>query len=465
MDQTVLGISSENLDRDLTQQKPLLVFDLRRKEDFEESHVVGSVHTVCDIHAKEKIMPKIPKNIKIVLISEPEDLAKEIAKMMISFGLNAYYLEGGFSSWRGETLKGQTGKMILPDQLIQKLEDVFLLDVRNSDEFSEYRIPGSVNIPLNDLFNAKTLQKIPKDKEIVTICPHGNRAMIASFALARAGINSQTLAGGLAEWNQVLKPVTVIQKPIKIIQVQKVGKGCLSHIVESEGEAIVIDPLYPFEKYSSIAKQHGFRITKVFDTHQHADHVSSARDLAISENTKLYFSKYEGYDINAYFVSDGDEVTFGKSKIRVIHTPGHTQGSLSYIVDEKYVFTGDILFVESIGRPDLRDKAEEFAGELYNTLHNKLLPLPQQTLVFPTHHGEDTEAINDAFYSTVEKSRKLPWLDISKQEFVKKVISITVPRPMNYKRIISINKGEIDLVPSEIPDLEIGPNRCAVDSK
>jgi len=459
-----LGISPEQLELDLIDQKPLLLFDLRAKENFEKSHVEGSVHAVCDIHAKEKIMPKIPKNIKIILISEPEDFSKETAKMMTSFSLDAYYLEGGFSSWKGNTSKGHTGKTILPDELVEKLKDVLLLDVRNIDEFNEYKIPGSVNIPLDNLFDPKTTQKIPKDKEIITICPHGNRAMIASFALARVGIDSHTLAGGLAGWNQVLIPVTVVQKPIKIIQVQKIGKGCLSYIIESEGEAVVIDPLYPFEKYSEIAKQNGFKINKVFDTHQHADHVSAASDLAKAENAKLYFSKYEGYDINATFVGDADEVSFGKTKIRVLHTPGHTPGSLSYIINEEYVFTGDILFVESIGRPDLRDQAEEFAGELYNTLHNKLLRLPQQTLVFPTHHGESVESSNGAFYSTIEKSKKLPWLDISKSEFVKKVVSISLPRPMNYKKIISINKGEIGLVHSEIPDLEIGPNRCAIDS-
>ena len=458
-----LGISSRQLNQDLIRQKPLLLFDLRPKEGFEKSHVDGSVHAVCDTHAKEKIMPKIPKNIKIILISEPENFAKETAEMMVSFGLDAHYLEGGFSSWDGKVSKTQTGRTILPYELVKKLKDVFLLDVRNKDEFSDYRIPGSVNIPLDELFNAETVQKIPLDKEIVTICPHGNRAMIANFALARAGIDSQTLEGGLAGWNQVLKPITVIEKPVKIIQIQKVGKGCLSHIVESDGEAVVIDPLYPFEKYSDIAKQQGFRISKILDTHQHADHVSSARELAKAENAELYLSKDETYDIDANFLEDSNEISFGKTKIRVIHTPGHTPGSLSYIIDEKYIFTGDILFVESIGRPDLRDQASKFAADLYNSLHDKILSLPQNTTVFPTHHGENAESINGAFYSTIEKSKKLPWLDLSKQEFVSKVVSITVPRPMNYKKIISINKGETELIHSEIPDLEIGPNRCAVD--
>lgn len=464
MEQKTLGISFEQLEQDLNQQKPFLLFDLRTKENFEQSHASGSVHAVCDTNAKENIMPKIPKKAKIVLISEPEEYAKEIAQMMKSFGLDVYFLIGGFSSWKGNLSKEDTGKTISAENLAQKLDSVFLLDVRNIDEYSEYRIPGSINIPLGELFDAKIISKIPKDKEIVTICPHGNRAMIASFALARVGIDSKTLAGGLAGWNQVLKPVTILKEPIQIIQVQKIGKGCLSYIVESDGDAIVIDPLYPFEKYIDIAKKQGFQIIKVIDTHQHADHVSAAKDLAKAVNAKLYLSKYEGYILDANFIGDVDQIQFGKSKLRVIHTPGHTPGSLSYVVNEKYVFTGDILFVESIGRPDLRDKAEEFTDDLYNTLHNKLLKLPHNTMVFPTHRSQDVEPIDEAFYSTIEQSKKLPWLDISKQEFIKKVVTITIPRPMNYQKIIAVNKGELELKKSEIPDLEIGPNRCAIDA-
>ncbi|MEC4848159.1 MAG: rhodanese-like domain-containing protein [Nitrosarchaeum sp.] len=465
MEQKQLGISSKQLEQDMIQQKPFLLFDLRTKESFEKSHVPGSVHAVCDTNAKETILPKIPKNAKIILISDPEEYAKETAQMMKSFGLDVYFLIDGFSSWKGTLSQGETGKTISADNLAQKLDNVFLLDVRDRDEYSKYQITGSVNIPLSDLFDAKTISKIPKNKEIVTICPHGNRAMIASFALARVGIDSKILTGGLAGWNQVLKPVTVVKEPVQIIQVQKIGKGCLSHIVESDGEAIVIDPLYPFEKYTDIAKEQGFQIIKVMDTHQHADHVSAAKDLAKAVNAKLYLSKYEGYVFDANFIGDAEQLQFGKAILRIIHTPGHTHGSLSYVIDEKYVFTGDILFVESIGRPDLRDKVEEFTDDLYNTLHNKLLKLPHNVMVFPTHHSQNVEPIDEVFYSTIEQSKKLPWLDIPKREFIKKIVSITLPRPMNYQKIIAVNKGELELKKSEIPDLEIGPNRCAIDSK
>ena len=206
--------------------------------------------------------------------------------------------------------------------------------------------------------------------------------MVATFALARNGIKSHVLDGGLAGWSQVLNTVKAAKDPT-VIQVEKVGKGCLSHVIISEGEAIVIDPLYPAEKYQSIAKQEDVKITRIIDTHQHADHVSAVKQLADLSGGLMYESNLEIWDRTANFLDDKQEITFGKSKLRVIHTPGHTPGSLSYVIDEKYVFTGDILFIESIGRPDLRDKAEEFAEQLYESLHEKLLKLPLNTIVFP----------------------------------------------------------------------------------
>ncbi len=459
-----LATSAQDLENSIKSNEPMILFDLRIKDEFEKNHIKGSVHAVCDAKAKETMMPKIPKNTKVVLISEPEDQSKQVSEMMTDFGIDAYYLQGGFSSWIGDTTSGKTGKIIEGNQLLERLDNnnLFLLDVRNEDEFSDYKIPGSVNIPLDKLFEKENISKIPQDKEIVTICPHGNRAMLASFALARHQIDSKTLENGLAGWNQVLKPVKISYSP-EIFQVQKVGKGCLSYVVVSNGKAIIIDPLHPFEKYTDLAKTEGFDIIKVIDTHQHADHVSAARDLVQKTDSKLHLSSYEDYKYDASFLKDGDILQFGNSSLKVIHTPGHTPGSLSFVIDEKYVVTGDILFVESIGRPDLRDKAEEFTKELYETLHNKLLKLPDSYVVLPAHHGEDIESKNDAFYSTINDSKNLPLLDLSKEQFIEKVVSITQSRPMNYQKIIKINGGAEELVHSEIPDLEIGPNRCAVN--
>ena len=108
-------------------------------------------------------------------------------------------------------------------------------------------------------------------------------------------------------------------------------------------------------------------------------------------------------------------------------------------------------------------ETEQFAQELYDTLHNKILTLPADAKIFPTHHGEGVKPTeNGIYYTTVEMAKKLPLLDISKEEFVKKVVSITTPRPMNYGMVIKVNKGIIPPNPMMIPDLEMGPNRCSV---
>ncbi|MGY5149866.1 MAG: MBL fold metallo-hydrolase [Candidatus Nitrosopumilus sp. bin_68KS] len=456
-------ITSEDLNKSLEKNEPMLLFDLRLQDAYREGHINGSVHAVCDTKTKDTLMPKIPKNVKLVLIDEDGKMSAETVAMMRSFGLDAHYLKGGMRNWTNELVKGSPPTAINPEELSKKLQDpsVYLLDVRDPDEFSDYNIPGSINIPLSKIFDSESISKLPQNKEIITICPHGNMATIATFALARNGIKSRILKDGLAGWSQVLNSVNAEKNPT-VIQVEKIGKGCLSHVVISQKDAIVIDPLYPAEKYLEIIKQEGVKITHIIDTHQHADHVSAAQQLANLTGAPMYESKLEMWDRKANFLEDGQEITFGNSKLRVIHTPGHTPGSLSYVIDEKYVFTGDILFIESIGRPDLRDKAEEFASQLYDSLHNKLLKLPLDTIVFPTHHGASVTSVNGVFSTTIVKTKEHDILNLPKEDFIKQVVDVTVPRPMNYQKIIQINKGSIPLTPSNIPDLELGPNRCSI---
>ena len=462
-----LAVTAEELHADLKSEKPLLVFDLRLKEHFTHEHIEGSVHAVCDSRAKETIMPRIPKGVKIILIDEDGTMSAETAGMMTSYGLDAHFLKGGIKSWNKGLIRKDIHTIISPEELwskIKKKEDLVLVDVRQPDEFSDFKIQGSINIPLPELFNKESLNKIPQGKQVVAICPHGNRSMVAAFALARNGIDALSLAGGLAGWGQVLNPQIITREKVTILQVEKIGKGCLSYIIGSKGEAIVIDPVYPAEKYVEFTRDEGLQIVKVIDTHQHADHVSAARDLAELTNSKLYMSKYEQYDFESNRVGDGDIIDIGKSRMRVIHTPGHTGGSLSYLLDEKYVFTGDILFVEGIGRPDLRNKAKEFANELYDTLHEKLIILPNDTMVLPAHHGEQTVSKNGTYCTTIKEAKNLSILELAHDIFIEKVIGTTLPRPINYEKIIQINKSPQPVPVSEVANLEIGPNRCAISS-
>lgn len=462
-----IEITQDELLSHIESKIPLLILDIRAKESYMQGHVPGAANAICNsMQQKQIIMSKIPQNMKIVLIDDDATAAKENATMMARFGFDAHYLKDGMKSWSKETVKSTQDTVVDGDNLwnsIKQNENVFLLDVREPQEYAEFRIPGAVNIPLSRLFMPGSQSEIPKDKKIITICSHGNRSMVATFALAQNGIEATSLAGGMSLWNQVLNATTLKEGDVIVIQVEKIGKGCLSHIIGSNGEAVVIDPTYPASKYIEFAQKEGLKITKVIDTHQHADHVSAAKDLAQATGAKLYFSKLEEYRIESEKVEDGNAIPFGTKQLRAIHTPGHTAGSMSYVLDDKYVFSGDILFMEGIGRPDLRDQVEEYATELYDTLHNKLLKFSDNAKIFPTHHGEGVKPTESGiYYTTVENAKKLPLLDLDQTAFVSKVVSITTPRPMNYSMIIKINKGVIPVSPMQIPDLEMGPNRCSI---
>jgi len=461
-------ITSEELESFIQKKIPLLILDLRDPDKFMEGHIEGSANSkFTSMQQKQAVMSRLPKNYKIILVDEDGSESSQNVTLLARFGFDVCFLKDGIKSWTKNLIQSSQKTAMSNENLWNSLknkEDVFLLDVREPMEFSEFKIPGAVNLPLSDLFSEKGLEKIPKNKKIVTICSHGNRSMVATFALAQKGLEATSLEGGMSRWNQVLNANTAVkQEDLIIIQVEKVGKGCLSHIVGSRGDAIVIDPTYPPSKYLEFAEKEGLKIKKVIDTHQHADHVSAALQLSKLANADLYFSAREEYNIESIKAKDGDLISIGSKQIRVMHTPGHTPGSMTYVVDEIYAFVGDTLFVESIGRPDLRDKAEEFAVELHETLHNKLLNLPPNCKIFPTHHGEGVKPTeNGIFYTTPEMAKNLSLLDLNKDEFIKKVVSMTVPRPMNYAMVIKVNKGTIPITEEQVPDLEMGPNRCSV---
>jgi glyoxylase-like metal-dependent hydrolase (beta-lactamase superfamily II) len=199
------------------------------------------------------------------------------------------------------------------------------------------------------------------------------------------------------------------RSPVKIWQLRRVSKGCMTYIVSSASKeknggssrsAIVIDPTcgvnVPINK---IAKENDLHITNVIDTHMHADHVSGATKLAKVTGNGVYVSSIEGYQIDQHDnntrvtvsqIKSGDRIALSNGiYLDAIHTPGHTKGSMSFRLtisdNTNYLFTGDLLFVDGIGRPDLHDKAEEFAGNLFNTYHQKILNLPDETIILPAH--------------------------------------------------------------------------------
>jgi glyoxylase-like metal-dependent hydrolase (beta-lactamase superfamily II)/rhodanese-related sulfurtransferase len=405
---------------------------------------------------------------------------------------------------------------IEPEDLKKKIdndENIFLLDVRSPQEYEAWRISYDkyVNpklIPVDRLFvnDPVLLKEIPKDKEIVTVCAHGNRSLIAANILNQLGYNVKSVKGGMAGWNKVYDVAEVPvpkEAPFKIWQIRRISKGCMGYIISSKEDklAAVIDPSHEiYEAFLKTAKDNELQITKLFDTHQHADHVSGIVKLikAITttetnvEQTFAYFSSLEEYDSsnsplkNIEYVKDEARIDIGnKVTLKAIYTPGHTNGSMSFLIEYPlsdnnknnindknltyyYLFTGDTLFVNGVGRPDLRDQSIKFAELLYDTYHKKILQLPDNTVILPAHFNGTSIALKHTVpiletLGTIKKNIKL--LSMDKKEFIQYITDTVPPRPMNYRAIISINKQMLPYDEIEMSDLEAGPNSCMISSE
>ncbi len=331
-------------------------------------------------------------------------------------------------------------------------------------------------------------KQIPKDKEIVTLCAHGQRSQMAAQMLSKMGYKVKSIKGGMAAWNQVYdvaevplrNPEGQKQKRIRIWQLRRVSKGCMSYVIASRNSATVIDCTCDLDSsVLRLAEDNALRIVNVIDTHMHADHVSGLSSLVKKTGAHAYLGTKEGYDpandlgIKVNPIGDGHEITLGDGvSLTAIHTPGHTEGSLCFTLKvdseagkKSCLFTGDTLFVNGVGRPDLHDRAKEYAINLYNTYQDRILKYPEDTVILPAHFDPNSitvkhgELIMDTIGSV---KNKLKLLSLPKGDFIKFMVSSVPSRPANYEKIIQINRQLVPCDRINMGDLEAGPNSCAI---
>ncbi len=357
--------------------------------------------------------------------------------------------------------------LISAEHLVQSLDadpSLYVLDVRESDEYEDWKIPGALNIPLGEL--AARRGEIPEGRHVVVVCAKGARAAQGAAILAEHGYASQILEGGMGSWASTYDAVEGDFAGARVVQIRRRGKGCLYYVIGAGERCGVIDPALELTQYLHVASTHGWRVTDVLDTHLHADHVSGARLLVEATGATLRLSAADPFNFDFVALNDGqlielsDGIGLGVSAVSV---PGHTEGSTLFSLGDAAIFTGDTLFLESVGRPDLADQAEEFANLLYRSLHEKVLPLGDATMVFPAHYGASVEIHADEFVARAlgELRSRLPALAFSEDAFVRWAIANVKDRPPNYQHIVLINAGSETLNDDSF-DLELGPNRCAI---
>lgn len=354
---------------------------------------------------------------------------------------------------------------------LEEGRSVTVLDVRPTAERAEWAIPGSLHVDAYDALKAHDQSAlagvdVPGDEPVVTVCAAGKTSLIAAEQLAARGVEAMSLEGGMKAWSLAWNTaeVPLPDSSVRVIQVRRTGKGCLSYLIGAREEAFVIDASLDPQVYLDLAAQHGWQITSVFDTHIHADHLSRSRQLAERSGAMLFLPEKPRVSFPFTAMRDGDTLATPQLTLTALHTPGHTLESTCYLLNNALLFTGDTLFPTSIGRPDLEASAEqtrERAEALYHSLH-KLLALPAATLVLPGHTSTPVPFDGAPLASTLaEIDEQVGLLHATRETFVRTTLARIPPTPPNYERIVRLNEAGV-LPEGDLTALEAGANRCAL---
>jgi glyoxylase-like metal-dependent hydrolase (beta-lactamase superfamily II)/rhodanese-related sulfurtransferase len=349
-------------------------------------------------------------------------------------------------------------------------KEVSIVDVRPMQERTEWFIPGSIYINAYDKLKAKNpdaLHGLHLDKTIpvVTVCASGKTSLIAAGILHENGFEAYSLQGGMKGWSPSWNTAKLSFPAFQIIQFRRTGKGCLSYIISSNNEAIAVDASLPIEAYQETLQKNKLILKHVIETHIHADHLSRSKQLAETNNVTLHLPIPNKVVFDFIPVNEATVFQIGNIKIKAMQTPGHTLESVCYLINDEVLLTGDTLFINGIGRPDLKANNEEATQKskmLYESLQ-KLLALDENIIVLPAHSSQPIDFDNTPIQATIGNiKRSVAMLQLKEKEFINTILRRIPPTPDNYLAIVEKNLNG-DLNDINTVDLEAGANRCAIN--
>jgi glyoxylase-like metal-dependent hydrolase (beta-lactamase superfamily II) len=395
---------------------------------------------------------------------------------------------------------GELGPATLA-RLLRDGEPVSVLDVRDRPEFEAWHVDGACvtarHVPHVRFVAANArgdaTAPLPDDlpEPIVVVCGRGKASAAVATTLADAGVDAVNLAGGMDAWAETTLTEPLVRRgDLTVIQYQRPSSGCLAYLIVAGGdasgdgggdaadrEALVVDPLRAFaDRYVADSAELGATLRYAVDTHVHADHVSGVRAVhdATDGDAEVVLpagATERGLAFDATLLGDGDTLRVGDAEVSGIHAPGHTSELTCFRLHggdpdaADVLFTGDSLFLRSVGRPDLEagdEGARVLAEQAFESLHDRLLPLPDDTLVAPGHVADLADARGDAYAAPLSALRDLDVLGLDRASFVDRVASSLPPRPANFERIVATNLGTASMDDEEAFEAELGPNNCAV---
>ena len=382
-------------------------------------------------------------------------------------------------------MSDSTLPQIPPQELAERLdrgEALQVLDVRAPEKVErghivlgpELEFHAQPNSSLFAMPDVKALQ-LDASRPVAVVCNHGNSSKKATAFLRERGFEAYSVIGGMAAWETVYVARSLSPTPSlsHVVQLDRVGKGSLSYVLVSDGDAVIVDPGRHLARYDDLLAELGATAAAVVDTHVHADYVSGAR--AAAERWKVPYFLHPDDAVSPYDsrpgklayqpLRDGDTVAFGHATLRAVHVPGHTLGSIALVADEGLALTGDFLFVQSMGRPDLGGKSEAWARLLWQSLERVRQSWPGELLILPAHYASESERRADravaARFDVIAATNPVASIQ-DEQQFLRWIADHQASFPDAYRTIKEANLGLVDLSDADAEVLESGPNQCAV---
>jgi len=358
--------------------------------------------------------------------------------------------------------------------------DMVVVDVRNDKDFNRFHVESPFPFPLLNVSyydfmerEEEAVARVPRNRGIRIVCAKEGSARYVAEILERHGFDDVGyLAGGIKTWGNLLVPKLVAaDQGYQLFQFIRPGKASCSYGLVSGKEMMLFDPSRNLDFYLDFAAAQGCMVIKTFETHLQADYIAGSREIA--RRTGAVFFANDGdfkTSQNPYTpLTDGAMHGFslGGPTVRVLFTPGHTPGSTSYIIDERFLISGDMIFISSVGRPDLGGKAEEWAGLLYDSIQ-MVKQLDRRLLVLPGHYIDWEEANGDLVFvrslgEVLERNRSIyEMADLA--AFIAFIKENMRPQPEEYAVIRLVNANLRQEEEPRQEELDLGKNECAASA-
>ena len=363
-------------------------------------------------------------------------------------------------------------------------EDIAVLDVRSSEDFARQKVEAprpflQENISYYDFLEieeacVRRVREFAGNRPIRILCVLGRAAIYVSEILEKNGFTDiGYLDGGINAWGTFLIPVLLNPgKEYELYQFIRPGKASCSYALVKDGEMQLFDPSHNTKFYLDFAAEKNVKISRTFETHLQADYIAGSRALMEQAGAEFLANEADFAEAQFQYTPLKNGADYGPADLPVeIHfTPGHTPGSTSYLVDNQWLISGDTVFIQSVGRPDLGGEVETWSDMLFDTLA-RVRKMAGNVNILPSHFmsWEEATSVNGdfafvaPFSQVLEFNRAIYSID-NKKEFLAFIKANMRQQPEEYATIRQINAGLKSVSPEEEEILDLGKNQCAAST-